>query len=75
MQILFFFFSDSLSLLGFNSLKTLEYKAISASKSLKMVFGENSGSINTLQKVITYSDVPDTVQSNLFIHLILTTIL
>ena len=48
---------DTNSLLGFNSLRTLEYHDISASKSLKMVFGDNSNTLNTLQKVITYSDV------------------
>ena len=48
---------DTNSLAGLNSLSTLEYNNISASKTLKMVFGDSSGSITSLRKVITYSDV------------------
>lgn len=48
---------DTNSLAGCNSLRVLEYKSISASKSLKQVLGEQTRSTSTLSTITTYSDI------------------
>ena len=48
---------DTNSLAGCNSLRVLEYKGISASKSLKQVLGEQTRSTSTLSTITTYSDI------------------